>query len=364
MPEDMKELVGLLFIGDPHLASRVPGFRCDEYAEAILRKLEWCFSYARSERLVPVVLGDWFHWPRDNANWLLVRLFNLLPPATLTIYGNHDCSEAELTPDDTLSLLVHAGAVRMLSDRSVWSGIMGGRRVVIGGTSWGRRLPKAWSCIRGESSARRADDGGQNARPTQPIDGQDARPTGKARDDGGGKNVRPVRPLVFWATHHHVAFSGYAEEARVRPREIPGIDAVVNGHLHRPQEDIRTGGTTWLNPGNIARVTRGDASRERTPAVLRIDIGGEGEPGWRAERIVVPHEPFDAVFHAVEVAPVGSVGSSFVRGLEQLATLRTEYGAGLMSFLEQNLADFEPPVAEQIRALAREVTDEEPENVE
>jgi len=318
-------LAGLLFIGDPHLASRVPGFRCDDYPEVILGKLAWALDYARRERLVPVILGDWFHWPRDNANWLLVRLFTLLAPQTLSIYGNHDCSEGELTPDDTLSLLVHAGAIRLLSDEQVWTGVVAGCDVVVGGTSWGRRIPRAWP------------------------------PTA---EPGAAGSAAARRPRVFWATHHHVAFSGYAEEARVRPREIPGIDVVVNGHLHRPQEDIRVGATAWLNPGNIARATRGDASRAREPSVLRIDLVA-GEPGWRARPVVVPHAPFEAVFHAVDVAESGPVGSSFVRGLEQLAALRTDSGAGLHAFLEQNLGEFEAPVAEQIRALAREVCSEQ-----
>jgi hypothetical protein len=50
------EWTGLLCIGDPHLASRVPGFRKDDYPRAILGKLTWAFNYAREHNLLPVIL--------------------------------------------------------------------------------------------------------------------------------------------------------------------------------------------------------------------------------------------------------------------------------------------------------------------
>ena len=37
--EDSREYEGLLFVGDPHLASRVPGFRKDDYPRVALEKL-------------------------------------------------------------------------------------------------------------------------------------------------------------------------------------------------------------------------------------------------------------------------------------------------------------------------------------
>jgi len=37
-----KTYAGLMFIGDPHLASRIPGFRKDDYPKVVLEKLDWC----------------------------------------------------------------------------------------------------------------------------------------------------------------------------------------------------------------------------------------------------------------------------------------------------------------------------------
>ena len=51
----------------PHLASRIPGFPKDDYMEAIFKKLEYALNYAEEHNLLPVILGDLFNWPRDNA---------------------------------------------------------------------------------------------------------------------------------------------------------------------------------------------------------------------------------------------------------------------------------------------------------
>jgi predicted phosphodiesterase len=304
----MPELAGILCIGDPHLASRTPGFRRDDYPRAVLRKLERSLDYAAEERLLPVILGDLFHWPRDNANWLIVELLELLDGSALAVAGNHDCNENTLSDDDTLSVLAAAGRIRLLDRTGPWRGMIGGRSVAVGGTSWGQPLPQSFDRLPGE--------------------------------------------LVLWIAHHDVRFPGYEEAARFGCREIPGVDVLVNGHIHRPLEDVVCGGTTWINPGNIARVSRGEASRARKPAVLRIDI----EPSaWSRRSIAVAHEPFEAVFHPdVADAAVPVSQSLFVRGLEQLESLKTG-GAGLKEFLDRNLDQFDPDVAREIRVLSEEV---------
>ena len=43
-------------------------------------------------------------------------------------------------------------------------------------------------------------------------------------------------------------------------------------------------------------------------------------------------------------------------GLAELQARRTASGAGLMEFLDQNVSQFSPPVAAEIRHLAAEVT--------
>jgi len=309
---------GLLFIGDPHLCGRVPGFRVDDYPKVILAKLRWALKYAREHSLLPCLLGDLFHYPRDNANWLIVELMDLLDGDLLAISGNHDCGENKLTRDDTLSILVAAGRLRLVGDAErIWRGPMNGVSVAIGGTSWGQRLPKAVE--------RGANDGFGSPR------------------------------WVFWITHHDVNFPGYEEAAHLHCREIAGVDLVVNGHIHRRLEDVVAGGTTWCNPGNIARVSRSDASRAHEPSVLRVDVT---DSQWTPTRIVVPHQPAEKVFQS-EIVQAAAESSAFIDGLAALQRYKTDDGQGLMEFLDRQLARFEPAIAAHIRRLATEVLSDE-----
>lgn len=308
---------GLLFIGDSHLASRVPGFRKDNYPETILEKFRWSLEYARNEHLLPVLLGDLFHYPRDNDNRLLGEVIRLLGQQKVVgIYGNHDCRENELGDNDSFSVVLKAEVLELLDEEHIWRGIIEGRLVVLGGTPWGQRLPGSFS---GE----------------------------EIKEDG----------LVFWAAHHDVSVPGYEEEGYFGPYEMAGVDVVVNGHIHRHLEDVQKGRTLWVTPGGITRVTRSDASREHTPSILRVEISGDG---YDLHYVEVPHKPFDKVFHE-ELVPEEELatGSSFIAGLAELEARRTESGAGLKRFLEQNIGQFEKPIADEILALAEEVTQNE-----
>src|SRR5207237_10054231 len=105
--------------------------------------------------------------------------------------------------------------------------------------------------------------------------------------------------------------------------------------------------------GSIARRSRNDAVRAHRPAVLQIDVMPDG---FAARLVEVPHRPFDEVFHeAVIDTAIGDAQSAFVTGLAELQARRTASGAGLWEFLEPNLGQFEPAVADEIRSLAREV---------
>ena len=329
-------LNGILCIGDPHLATRTPGHRKDDYPRAILGKLAWCLEYARREGLVPALLGDLFHLPRDNGNALVVELISMFQPgdglgpagasaaAPLGIVGNHDVHETRLEPGDSLSILVAAGRLRLVSQGAPWRGTIAGRQVAIGGTDWGAPLPD-----RVDRAALGLDQDG----------------------------------LLVWLTHHDVRFKGYEEAGRFDPREIAGVDVVVNGHIHRPLAPASKGGTTWLNPGNIARVKRGDGS-QRAPAALRIDVATPLEtavdpesPGWRATPVEVPHRAYeDVFFEDVEVArpEAPERGSQFVAGMASLGR-RTSDGQGLLDFLDSNLSRYPAAIAAEVRRLATEV---------
>jgi predicted phosphodiesterase len=309
----MPEQKGLLFIGDPHLASRPPGFRKDDYPATILEKLRWCLNYAKENSLRPIFLGDIFDFPRDNANWLLVRLLPLLDDNTLAIYGNHDCKENTLDENDSLSILVHANKIRLLDEQHPWTGTINSRSIVIGGTPWGQDLPESFN-----------------------------------REQSGA-----TWSIVFWLAHHDLRFPGHDVFAKLDCREIPGIDYLINGHNHRNLGQVQAGQTLWINPGNISRIARDDASRNHVPSVLRANIAASGV---EFSRISIPHAPFDEVFHAETPGQKPEdTGSVFIRALADFESVRTASGAGLRHFLDANLPQFDPKVADEINVLASEV---------
>ena len=313
-----REYRGLLVIGDPHIEGCVPGFRKDDYPTVVLEKLEWCFDYAINNSLLPVVLGDLFHLPRDNPNWILGRLIDLfnLHYEVIGVYGNHDVNNPVLTDHDSFSLLVKSQRIRLVSADVPWRGTMAGRSVVVGGSSYRQAIPDRFSSL-------------------------------DAEGDSGSS-------LTIWLTHHAINMPG-SDEGWVKPREIEGVDLLINGHIHRRLENVQAGQTLWVNPGNISRRARSDASRTHVPAVLRIDVAPDA---YRLDYVEVPHRPFEEVFYDAVISDVSETGSSaFVAGLAELQARRTAGGAGLMEFLKQNLDQFEAPVADEIMKLASEVAD-------
>jgi DNA repair exonuclease SbcCD nuclease subunit len=317
MPMADSGYAGLLVIGDPHLESRAPGFRKDDYPHVVLDKLAWSLDYARQNRLLPAILGDLFDKPRDNPNWLLVRLLDLLQGEVLGLYGNHDVHyNPELTEDDSLCLLVRSGRIRLISAETPWCGQMAGRTVVVGGSSYRHPIPERFSC--------------------------------------NAVGVDDPEALTIWLAHHDILIPGY-DKGYLKPCQIDGVDLVINGHIHRRLPDVPAGKTLWMTPGNISRRARSDATREHIPSVLQVDIDASG---YRTRHVDVPHRPFDEVFHdaVIETAEVGGA-SAFVAGLAELQSRRTASGAGLLEFLSHNVDQFEPAVADEIMNLAREVTE-------
>ena len=311
------DYTGLLAIGDPHVEGKVPGFRKDDYPQVVLDKLAWCLAYAEEHRLLPALLGDLFHLPRNNPNWLIGELIEVLGEQNVIgIFGNHDTADPALSEHDSFSLLIKSGRISLVDADEPWVGLMNGRTVVVGGSSYRERVPAAFL---------------ENA----------------AGSENGSR-------IVFWLTHHDIGVPGYEEQARFGPHEIPGIDVVINGHIHRHLETVEKGGTSWLTPGNISRRSRSDAVREHVPSALRIDVA---EGGWRATHIEIPHRPFDEVFHeAVTEAAMDTSESAFVAGLAELQARKTESGAGFMEFIDKNLDQFDEQIAAEILVLAKEVT--------
>ncbi|NMC49364.1 MAG: metallophosphoesterase [Desulfovibrio sp.] len=302
---------GLLIIPDPHVAATPPGHRLEGYTDQVLDKISFALKLAAENDLLPVFLGDLFHWPRENPNTLLVRLIEMFRPyKPYTLVGNHDKYQARFTADTSLAVLNAAGVVELLDKPGPFLRI--------------------------------------------------ATPTGQAVL-GASPDATPI-PLSFdrapgsqtvWLTHHNISFPDFKDRFQ-HIREISGVDWVINGHIHRPQPSVTVKGTTWANPGNITRLSFTRRSMERVPAV------SVWRPGCaELEKWPLPHLPFNQVFPDTDFPPeeqnIPQTESRFLQGLERLAMRRTAEGAGLKEFLQANLNP-ENPETLLIWELYREVT--------
>jgi predicted phosphodiesterase len=331
-----KPTTGLLFIGDPHVEGRTPGFRRDNYPETVLGKLKWCLEYADLQSLQPVILGDLFDKPRDNPNWLMSRLLDLMGDRHIPIiFGNHDCANPHLDENDSLTLLAKAGAVELIDEFHLWACRVENRTVVIGGSPYRYRIPQEWTLEDKPISIRFIGENGVNA------------------EMQFWKEAICNPGLMIWLTHHDLVFPNPYEAVVTQMNEIPGIDFLINGHIHRrASADVVRGQTTWINPGNIARRSRSDSIRGHVPSVLRMDVANDGQ--WM-HYITIPHENADDVFYDLalpEADTAGSDQSNFVTGLALLQSRKTDSGAGLMPFLVENVSQFESDVAAEILKLA------------
>ena len=340
---ERKQFSGLLFIGDPHVEGRTPGFRRDNYPETILAKLNWCMDYCDQQNLQPILLGDIFDKPRDNPNWLISRLLDIFDGRCIpTIFGNHDCANPHLDENDSLTLLAKAGAVRLLDEHHLWTSSFEGRTVVIGGSPYRYPIPEVFAIE------------------TEKIELTFQNPSGVSYEQTAGWIKALFKPnVVIWLTHHDLTFPNPNEAVVTHLNELTGIDYVINGHIHRrASANVVRGQTTWVNPGNIARRSRSDSIRGHEPATLRMDIASDGQ--W-LHYVKIPHLDAEQVFYDLESLDVGELESnqsSFVTGLATLQSRKTESGAGLMQFLKENVNQFEAEVAAEILRLADVVLSE------
>jgi len=310
---------GLFFIADPHLADTPPGQRLDGYLDQIMSKLEICLDRAEELGMVPVILGDLFHWPRDNSNKMLVELIRIFGSRTgeskvWVLVGNHDKYQSRFTQDVSLAVLEAAGVVNLMKeDGPQFILETKNGSALVCATPDGMSLPKKYD--------------------RQPGDPE----------------------TVVWLTHHNIQFPEFIDRA-YSIKELPGIDWLVNGHIHRPQQTITKGQTTWTNPGNITRLTFTRRSMVREPAAAIWTPGCEELEKW-----VVPFETFDKVFPDQELPPEEQETegeSKFIQGLERLAWQRTHEGTGLKQFLTDNLTK-DTPEGELIWGLYEEVIEGE-----
>jgi len=109
----------ILFFADTHLQPKGPATRKDDYAHAILGKLEQISALAFTEGVdLTICLGDLFHHkdPSRTPYWLLNETYKILesfdPPVRIVL-GNHDLQSAGPASLDRqpIGLLIEAGVL-------------------------------------------------------------------------------------------------------------------------------------------------------------------------------------------------------------------------------------------------------------
>jgi hypothetical protein len=226
---------GLLFIGDPHLSSRKPGRRTDtDFAGTVLDKLDQAFTLARKAALQPVILGDLFDRAGEHDLHLLSRLLALLARHAkeggiipVTLVGNHDMRDTELSGDTTLSVVRESGLIRVFD--SVRPFFVQGEPETINGETFMDPVAVLLPFSYGQEDVLLAGVSGLLKEAPNDV---------------------PVIAL----THADFAFQGAYPGAK-EMKAIPGVQMVVNGHMHKLTPAVRRGDTLWWNPGNITRMS-------------------------------------------------------------------------------------------------------------
>ncbi len=275
-------LRGLLFIGDPHIASYTPGRRLDaSYLDTVLGKLAQAGEIAKERRLWPVCPGDLFESRHDTDITMLVRTTRVLRQfwqRMTSTPGNHDKAEMRLSEGEAMSLLAESGTLEVIHESRLWAILEledesgGHKRLGVGFTPYGHPLPGSLAEVAG------LDD---DTSPQQALAaiGADA---------------------VVWITHADLAFDGVYPGAK-ELFNIPGIETVINGHMHGQSIPILVGGTAWHNPGNITRMSIDHANDQ--PGVWAFEpLGGQtmaahdGSLIPLLEKIALEHKPGEMAF--------------------------------------------------------------------
>lgn len=303
---------GLLWIGDQHLTSKPPQRRLDNYANAVLRKIERAIAIANERRLLPLLGGDLFDSFLEPDESLKTRLIKILrsswvPPIANT--GNHDTRKgAFLAVGDSLALIGETGVIHLMAQ----PGLAGIWRLAM------------------------SQDGTEHA--TIRIC---AVPYGYPLPDSLEDYAEADQ--TFLLSHHDLDFPGSYHDAPLM-KPIRGCDIVLNGHLHKRFPPVTKGGTQYCNFGSIARTSID--CKDHAPCA--VELGHDS-----IEDHELPHMPGNEAFdlegyqvaaaspRAAAAAEMAQAhGSAFVDLMKQdmAAGRATASGAKIEERIEQVLA--------------------------
>ena len=233
----------IVFFTDPHVSGKTPAARLDNYPETILGKIRQVGEIAKEINADAVICGgDWFDRPDVGPN-IVGRLGAILSGFTcdiFTVIGNHDVYGYNAATV-TRSML----------------GILSGFGIV-------KRLTNDIPFIVGDFALSGVDAAYELDRDGRVIDYTDG------PKEEGKINVRVLHS--FLDTKDWPDFVAVTNIYNLPPLNS---DIILTGHEHTGYGKIVHGGTTYINPGALGRVTAsvGDVNKVVQVCILESHEG-------------------------------------------------------------------------------------------
>jgi DNA repair exonuclease SbcCD nuclease subunit len=253
---------------DEHLADQSPGFRKDNYRDAVLEKLSWQGRMA--ERFGASALlrgGDFWHIKEANKTTMAtvvksIALHRQYPCPTFAMAGNHDMSKNDPTSVDRqpLGVLLKSGVFRELRDEIFTSGTM---KVRVVGVEY-----------------------------TTDLADERLREIVTKKDDT--YTIAFVHALAAMAPEERIQ-SFFGERIfDYRDLVFDGCpDVYIFGHYHKDQGIIDHLGVKFVNLGAISRGALTFENLERKPKVALLICNSQG---ISIEEHIIPHADAADVF--------------------------------------------------------------------
>ncbi len=261
--------IRFLTSSDEHLANLNPGYRKDNYRDAILEKIRWQGEAARRIAANAVLRGgDFFHVKEANKTTMsmlstVAEIHKGYPCPTHAMAGNHDMSHNDPSsiPSQPLGVMLESEVFKPLKDEIFISGTM---KVRVVGVEY-----------------------------TTDLDYEGLKDKVKKRPDDGYV-LAFVHALAAHSPEEKIQSFFNERVFDYRDLIFDGCpDVFVFGHYHKDQGVQRHLGVDFVNLGAISRGALTFENLERKPKVASILFNSQG---ISVEEMVIPHADPLAVF--------------------------------------------------------------------
>ncbi len=257
---------------DEHLANLNPGYRCDSYHDAILKKLEWQGKFAKEFKTNAILRGgDLYHLKAANKTTsrtqaIVANIHKKYHCPTFAMAGNHDLSNNDLDsiPGQPLGVMFASHVFSKMEDEIFIDGTLKVR--VIG-------IPY-----------------------TTDIDVHEIHDRIKKKDET--YTIAFIHALASMAPDEKIQSFFNERIFDYRDLVFEGCpDVFVFGHYHKDQGVVDHLGVKFVNLGAISRGALTFENLDRKPKISSIILNSQG---ISVEEHVVPHEDSTKVFDLVK----------------------------------------------------------------